>query len=59
MKKKKKKEQFNCYKNTRKEGLTKSFVHGKKKEIVCHDMRKYVWQQNEKIGEKNNKKKRP
>ena len=43
MKKKKKEEQFNCYKNTRKEGLTKSFVHGKEKEIVCHDMRKYVW----------------
>ena len=38
-----KKKQFNCYKNTRKEGLTKSFVHGKEKEIVCHDMRKYVW----------------
>ena len=40
-------------------GSTLSMVHGKKKEIICHDMRKYVWQQNEKIGEKNNKKKRP
>ena len=41
-------------------GSTSSIVHGKKKEIICHDMRKYVWQQqNEKIGKKKNKKKRP
>ena len=25
-------------------GNTKSVVHGKEKEIICHDMRKYVWQ---------------
>ena len=24
-------------------GSTLSMVHGKKKEIICHDMRKYVW----------------
>ena len=40
-------------------GSTSSIVHSKKKEIICHDMRKYVWRQNEKIGKKNNKKKRP
>ena len=43
MKKKKKKEQFNCYKNSKKEGLTKSFVHGRMDDVICHDMRKYVW----------------
>jgi hypothetical protein len=25
-------------------GSSASFVHGKEKEITCHDMRKYVWQ---------------
>ena len=25
-------------------GSSRSFVHGKEKEIICHDMRKYVWQ---------------
>ena len=25
-------------------GSTTSHVHGKEKEIICHDMRKYVWQ---------------
>ena len=25
-------------------GSSTSFVHGKEKEISCHDMRKYVWQ---------------
>ena len=25
-------------------GSSTSFVHGKEKEIICHDMRKYVWQ---------------
>ena len=39
----KKKEQFNCYKNSKKEGLTKSFVHGRMDDVICHDMRKYVW----------------
>ena len=40
-------------------GSTLSMVHGKKKEIICHDMRKYVWQQNEQISKRNKKKKRP
>ena len=40
-------------------GSTSSIVHGKKKEIICHDMRKYVWQKNEEIEKKSNKKKRP
>ena len=41
-------------------GGTSSIVHGKKKEIICHDMRKYVWQQNKKIVKKKTiKKKRP
>ena len=30
-------------KKKRKLGSTISFVHGKIKEITCHDMRKYVW----------------
>tara|TARA_B100000749_G_C18200199_1_gene371663 strand:- start:58 stop:198 length:141 start_codon:yes stop_codon:yes gene_type:complete len=38
-----KKKQFNCYKNSKKEGQTKSFVHGRMDEVICHDMRKYVW----------------
>jgi|TARA_B100001765_G_C19245754_1_gene224492 hypothetical protein len=25
-------------------GSSTSFVHGKEKEIICHDCRKYVWQ---------------
>ena len=25
-------------------GSSTSIVHGKEKEITCHDMRKYVWQ---------------
>ena len=25
-------------------GSSTSFVHGKEKEVSCHDMRKYVWQ---------------
>ena len=25
-------------------GSSTSYVHGKEKEIICHDMRKYVWQ---------------
>ena len=37
-------------------GSTSSIVHGKKKELICHDMRKYVWQQNETIGKKTIKK---
>ena len=40
-------------------GSTLSMVHGKKKEIICHDMRKYVWQQNEQISKRNKKKKAP
>ena len=40
-------------------GSTLSLVHGKKKEIICHDMRKYVWLKNGKIWNKDNKKKRP
>jgi len=43
-------------------GNTKSIVHGKEKEIICHDMRKYVWDIiKEKIWIKDNnkKKKRP
>ena len=42
-------------------GSSTSNVHGKEKEIICHDMRKYVWQ---KINfaqdiKKKKKKKRP
>ena len=40
-------------------GSSTSNVHGKEKEIICHDMRKYVWQKNEEIEKKSNKKKRP
>ena len=41
-------------------GSSTSLVHGKEKEIICHDMRKYVWQKYEffqKIKKKKNKKK--
>ena len=41
-------------------GSSTSFVHGKKKEIVCHDMRKYVWQKYDFLkNKKKDKKKRP
>ena len=43
-------------------GSTESHVHGKKRKIICHDMRKYVWQNYDflqNIGKKDNKKKRP
>ena len=39
-------------------GIIKTFVHGKEKSIVCHDMRKYVWDRYNKI-EKKKKNKRP
>ena len=45
-----KKKQFNCYKKSKKEGQTKSLVHGRMDEVICHDMRKYVWK---KYDEKN------
>ena len=38
-------------------GSTKSTVHGKKKEIICHDMRKYVWYINKEIWKKDSNKK--
>ena len=37
-------------------GSTSSIVHGKKKEIICHDMRKYVWQKMRKLKKKAIKK---
>ena len=45
-------------------GSNISFVHGKKKEIICQDMRKYVWQnydflKNFEKKKKKKKKKRP
>ncbi len=40
---------------------TESHVHGKKRKIICHDMRKYVWQNYDFLQniEKKDKKKRP
>ena len=41
-------------------GSSTSFVHGKEKEISCHDMRKYVWQKYDFLkNKKKDKKKRP
>ena len=41
-------------------GSSTSFVHGKVKEIICHDMRKYVWQKYDFLkNKKKDKKKRP
>ena len=42
-------------------GSSTSNVHGREKEIICHDMRKYVWQKYDflKNIKKRNKKKRP
>ena len=40
-------------------GNTSSFVHGKEKEIICHDMRKYVWQKYDFLNFFKNKNKRP
>ena len=42
-------------------GSSTSFVHGKEKEINCHDMRKYVWQKYDFLQniKKKRKKKRP
>ena len=41
-------------------GSSTSFVHGKEKEIICHDMRKYVWQKYDFLkNKKKDKKKRP
>ena len=41
-------------------GSNTSFVHGKEKEIICHDMRKYVWQKYDFLkNKKKDKKKRP
>ena len=34
-------------------GSSASFVHGKEKEITCHDMRKYIWQQYDFLQNKN------
>jgi len=34
-------------------GSSTSFVHGKVKEITCHDMRKYIWQQYDFLQNKN------
>ena len=39
-------------------GSSTSLVHGKEKEIKCHDMRKYVWQKYDFL-KKIKKKKRP
>ena len=36
---------YNCYERTKKEGHTKSLVHGRMDEVICHDMRKFVWTQ--------------
>ena len=41
-------------------GSSTSLVHGKEKEIICHDMRKYVWQKYDFLkNKKKDKKKRP
>ena len=40
-------------------GSSTSFVHGKEKEIICHDMRKYVWQKYDFLNFFKNKNKRP
>ena len=41
-------------------GSNTSIVHGKEKEITCHDMRKYVWQKYNFLQNiKKRKKKRP
>ena len=41
-------------------GSSTSIVHGKEKEIICHDMPKYVWQNYDFLKNiKKNKKKRP
>ena len=49
---------YNCYERTKKEGHTKSLVHGRMDEVICHDMRKFVWTQfEEKLKKKIKKKK--
>ena len=41
-------------------GNTPSFVHGKIKNVICHDMRKYVWlkQEEKKKNKVKSKKKK-
>ena len=39
-------------------GSSTSLVHGKEKEIICHDMRKYVWQKYDFLKKKIKIKKR-
>ena len=39
-------------------GSSTSFVNGKEKEIICHDMRKYVWQKYDFLKNKKKDKKK-
>ena len=39
-------------------GSSTSLVHGKEKEIICHDMRKYVWQKYDFLKKKKKDKKK-
>ncbi len=39
-------------------GSSTSVVHGKEKEVICHDMRRYCWQNNDFLQSIKKKKKK-